>query len=200
MSLKIFLSVILGTFVGYFFLPGTIDSNIGIIVDIGLMILLFFVGIDIGKQKDTLEKVKKIGFKVLLVPVAIILGSVVGGMLGGFLLKMPLNEGGAVGSGLGWYTLSSTILLANDYVELSALAFLSNVFREVLGLVTIPLVAKYIGKLETIAVSGATAMDTSLPVISRSTDSETAIIAFVTGVICTASVPIILPIILNLKF
>lgn len=200
MSLKIFLSVILGTALGYFFLPETISSSIGIIIDIGLMVLLFFVGIDIGKQKDTLERIKKMGFKVLLVPAAVIVGSVVGGMVAGLLLKIPINEGGAVGSGQGWYTLSSTILLANNYVELSALAFLSNVFREVLGLVSIPLIAKYIGKLETIAVSGATAMDTSLPVISRSTDPETTIIAFVTGVICTASVPIVLPIILNLSF
>lgn len=200
LSVKIFLSVVLGTLVGYFFLPGTISSDMGIIIDIGLMILLFFVGIDIGKQKDILEKVKKIGFKVLLVPISVIIGSVIGGMVAGFLLKMPINEGGAVGSGLGWYTLSSTILLANDYVELSALAFLSNVFREVLGLVTIPLIAKYIGKLETVAVSGATAMDTSLPVISRSTNAETTIIAFVTGVICTASVPIILPLVLNFRF
>lgn len=200
LSLKIFLSVIAGTMVGYFFLPETVASNMGIVIDIGLMILLFFVGMDIGKQKDILEKVKRIGLKVLLVPIAVIGGSIVGGMLAGLLLKMPINEGGAVGSGLGWYTLSSTILLANDYVELSALAFLSNVFREVLGLVTIPLIGKYIGNLETVAISGATAMDTSLPVISESTNPETAIIAFVTGVICTSSVPVILPIVLNLKF
>ena len=200
MSLNIFLSVILGAITGYFFLPETMASNMGLIIDIGLMILLFFVGIDIGKQKDILEKVKEMGMKILLVPIAIIFGSVLGGMLAGLLLKMPLNEGGAVGAGLGWYSLSSTILLADGYVELSALAFLSNVFREVLGLVSIPLIAKHLGKLETVAISGATAMDTSLPVISKYTDAETTIIAFVTGVICTASVPIILPIILNFAF
>ena len=200
MSLKIFLSVILGTITGYFLLPGTMASNMGIVIDIGLMILLFFVGIDIGKQKDIFEKVKKMGLRILLVPIAIIVGSIVGGIFGAFLLKMPLNEGGAVGSGLGWYSLSSTILLADGYVELSALAFLSNVFREVLGLVSIPLIAKYLGKLETVAISGATAMDTSLPVISKYTDAETTIIAFISGVICTASVPIILPIVLNFTF
>lgn len=200
MSFKIFLSVILGTITGYFLLPGTMASNMGIVIDIGLMILLFFVGIDIGKQKDIFEKVKKMGLRILLVPIAIIVGSIIGGIFGAFLLKIPLNEGGAVGSGLGWYSLSSTILLADGYVELSALAFLSNVFREVLGLVSIPLIAKYLGKLETIAISGATAMDTSLPVISKYTDAETTIIAFISGVICTASVPIILPIVLNFTF
>ena len=200
MSFSIFAAVILGALTGYFFLPGIDASSMDSIITIGLMILLFFVGIDIGKQKDILDKIREMGFKILLVPTAIIVGSIVGGMLAGIFMKIPLNEGGAVGSGLGWYSLSSTILLKNGYVELSALAFLSNVFREVLGLISIPLIAKHLGYLETVAISGATAMDTSLPVISKSTDAETTIIAFVTGVICTASVPIILPIILKLPF
>lgn len=198
MSLRIFISVLLGIGVGYFFLPYTISSSMGIIIDIGLMILLFFVGMDIGKQKDVFGKIKKMGLRILLVPIAIIIGSVVGSILAGFLIKMPINEAGAVGAGLGWYTLSSTMLLADGYVELSALAFLSNVFREIIALITIPLIARYVGKLESVSTAGATAMDTSLPVISRATDPQTTIIAFITGVICTAAVPIILPIILKL--
>ncbi|HAE91121.1 MAG TPA: hypothetical protein DCG60_00490 [Tissierella sp.] len=198
MSLRIFISVLLGIGVGYFFLPSTISSSMGIIIDIGLMILLFFVGMDIGKQKDVFGKIKKMGLRILLLPVAIIIGSVVGSILAGILIKMPINEAGAVGAGLGWYTLSSTILLADGYVELSALAFLSNVFREIIALITIPLIARYVGKLESVSTAGATAMDTSLPVISRATDPQTTIIAFITGVICTAAVPIILPIILKL--
>lgn len=198
MSLKIFLAVILGTGVGYFFLPPNLSSSIGIIIDIGLIVLLFFVGIDIGKQKDVFTKIKKMGLKILLVPFAVIVGSIVGSIIAGILLKMPVNEAGAVGAGLGWYTLSSTMLLADGYIELSALAFLANVFREIIALISIPLIAKYIGKLEALSTAGATAMDTSLPVISAFTDPQTTIIAFITGVICTTSVPIILPIILKL--
>lgn len=198
MSLKIFLAVILGTGMGYFFLPPELSSSIGMVIDIGLMVLLFFVGIDIGKQKDVFMKIKKMGLKILLVPLAVIFGSVVGSIVAGILLKMPANEAGAVGAGLGWYTLSSTMLLADGYVELSALAFLTNVFREIIALVSIPIIAKHIGNLEAVSTAGATAMDTSLPVISASTNPQTAIIAFITGVICTSAVPIILPIILKL--
>jgi uncharacterized membrane protein YbjE (DUF340 family) len=198
MSLRIFLAVLLGTGVGYFFLSPEISSSIGIIIDIGLMLLLFFVGIDIGKQRDIFQKIKNMGLKILLVPMAVIAGSIIGSMVAGLFLKIPINQSGAIGSGLGWYSLSSTILLADGYVELSALAFLSNVFREIIALITIPLVAKYVGKLESVSVAGATAMDTCLPVIATSTDSQTAIIAFITGVICTTAVPILLPIILKL--
>lgn len=198
MSLKIFTAVLLGTGVGYFFLPATIAGSIGTMIDVGLMLLLFFVGMDIGKQKDVFEKIKEMGFKILFVPIAVIFGSIVGSIIAGLLLKMPINEAGAVGAGLGWYTLSSTILLSEGYIGLSALAFLSNVFREIIALIAIPIIAKYIGKLESVSSAGATAMDTSLPVISASTDPQTAIVAFVTGVICTTAVPIILPIVLKL--
>ena len=67
LSLKIFLSVLLGAGAGFFFLPPSFSSNIGIIIDIGLMLLLFFVGMDIGKQKDVFVKIKKMGLKILLV-------------------------------------------------------------------------------------------------------------------------------------
>lgn len=200
LSLKILLSVLIGTILGYLFLPSGLESSLGIMVDIGLMLLLFFVGIDIGKQKGIYKKIKNVGFKVLLVPFAIIIGSIGGGILSGFIFKMPINESGAIGAGLGWYTLSSTMLLAEGYTELSALAFLSNVFREVIALISIPLIAKYIGNLEAVSSAGATAMDTSLPMISTSTNAQTTVVAFITGVICTISVPIILPIVLNFKF
>lgn len=197
MSLKILLSVASGMGIGYFFLPASVNASTDIIIDIGLMLLLFFVGMDIGKHKDVLDKLKGLGFKVLLIPLVIIIGSVVGGMVAGPLIGLPYNEAGAIGSGLGWYTLSS-MMLSTYSTELSALAFLSNVVREIMALITIPLIAKYIGHFEAIAPSAATAMDTCLPVISASTDSETTIVAFITGVICTMAVPIILPIILNL--
>lgn len=197
MSLKILFSVGAGMGIGYFFLPPSVNSSTDIIIDVGLMLLLFFVGMDIGKHKDVLDKLKSMGFKVLLIPLIIIIASVVGGMLAGPFIGLPYNEAGAIGSGLGWYTLSS-MMLTNYSTELSALAFLSNVIREIIALITIPLIAKYIGYFETIGASAATAMDTCLPVISSSTDSETTIVAFITGVICTMAVPIILPIILNL--
>lgn len=197
MSLKILLFVTLGIGAGYFVLPSSFFGYTDIIIDIGLCLLLFFVGMDIGKERNIIESIKDIGIRILLIPLGIISGSILGSIIAGIVLKMPLNEAGAVGAGLGWYTLSS-MMLTNYSTELSALAFISNVIREIISLITIPVVAKYIGHLESIATCGAPAMDTALPVISKATNSETTIIAFISGVICTMSVPIILPIILKL--
>ncbi len=39
-------------------------------------------------------------------------------------------------------------------------------------------------------------MDTTLGVISKNTDSETAVLAFVSGVVCTLLVPVLVPLFL----
>lgn len=199
MSFKILLSVGIGIFLGHFLLPNSVINYTDFIIDIGLCVLLLFVGIDIGRNKSVLSKIKKMGFKILLIPIMIMIGSITGSWIGGFFLNLPFNESGAVGAGFGWYSLSS-MMLSSYSAELSALAFISNVTREILALVSIPFIAKYIGYVESIAPAGATAMDTSLPVISNSTNSKTAIISFITGVILSTAVPILVPILINIPF
>ena len=63
---------------------------------------------------------------------------------------------------------------------------------------TIPFIAKYIGRLESIAPAGATAMDTSLPIIAGATDSRTAVVSFITGVVLSLLVPVMVPLMIAL--
>jgi uncharacterized membrane protein YbjE (DUF340 family) len=125
------------------------------------------------------------------------LGSIAGSVLGGFVLGLPINESSAIGAGFGWYSLSA-IVLSKYSAEVGALAFITNVCREVFALVSIPYIARYIGKLEAIAPAGATAMDTSLPIISKATDANTAVISFITGVVLSTLVPILVPILISI--
>jgi len=175
-----------------FFVPEQYYDVTDVLLMIGLCLLLFFVGIDIGKNKNVFQDIKKTGILFFLVPIGIVIGSLIGAIVGGYLLGYPINESGAIGSGLGWYTLSA-IIIAPYSAELSVLAFLSNVVREILAIALIPLVAKYIGYVQAIAPSGATAMDTTLPIVSKNTNSETAILSFSTGLILSILVPILVP-------
>lgn len=197
MSVSIIFSVIIGILAGYLFKEQELISYSDYFIDFGLCVLLLLVGIDIGKNKDVLKKIKEIGFNFLLVPLLIIIGSIIGSALGGAIVGLSFNESSAVGAGLGWYTLSSMLLI--DYSsELSAIAFTSNVIREIIAIISVPIIAKYIGYIESIAPCGATAMDTSLPIISKSTDTITTVIAFITGIILSFSVPILVPILISL--
>lgn len=197
MSISIIVAVVLGILAGLFVFPQGFSQYIGIIIDIGLCLLLFFVGMDIGRNKEIFKQIKQNGYKILLVPVAVGLGSIVGSMLGGFVLGLPVNESSAIGAGFGWYTLSA-IELTKYNVETGALAFITNVCRELFALISIPYIAKYIGKLEAIAPAGATAMDTALPVISKATDSNTAVVSFITGVVLSTLVPILVPLLISI--
>jgi uncharacterized membrane protein YbjE (DUF340 family) len=196
LTFKIILAVVLGIFTGKFFA----GDSVGIItnfMDIGLCALLFFVGIDIGKNKDVISQIKEIGIKAISTPILVAFGSIIGAVVCGLIFGYNVNESAAIGAGFGWYSLSA-IIIAPYSSELSALSFMTNVSREILAIMSIPLVAKYIGFNEAVAPAGATAMDTTLPIISKATDGKTAIIAFVTGLILSILVPILVPIFIGL--
>ena len=191
MTFKIILAVVIGTVVGLF-VPAEWYGTTDTMLTIGLCLLLFFVGIDIGKNKNVFQDIKRTGALFFIVPIGVAMGSLIGAIAMGYLLGYPLNESGAIGSGLGWYTLSS-IIIAPYSSELSVLAFLTNVMREVFAIAIIPIIATRVGFIEAIAPAGATAMDTTLPIISRNTSSETAILSFSTGLILSTLVPILVP-------
>ncbi len=196
MSLHILLSVALGIGFGYFIAPEMISQNIDAFIDIGLCLLLFFVGIDIGRNKEIFDDIKGYGFKIVLIPFMIVLGTLVGSLISSFIINISIFEAAAVGAGLGWYSLSA-IELSKYSAELGTLAFLTNVSREIIAIIAMPLIANNIGNLETIAAAAATSMDTALPVITKSTNSSVSIIAFFSGLILTALVPVLVPLLIS---
>lgn len=189
MSISLLLAIALGILAGLFVFPESVYEITGTFVDLGLCMLLLVVGIDLGKNKDVFKKLKAIGYKALMVPIMVALGSIVGGMIGGAILGFTVPEGGALGAGFGWYSLSA-VLLSEYSSELGATAFMANVFRELITLMIVPFVAKYIGYLEAVSTGGATTMDTTLPIIAKSTDSETAMVSFISGMILTMLTPV----------
>ncbi|MBC7959218.1 MAG: lysine exporter LysO family protein [Vallitaleaceae bacterium] len=197
MSILIVLTVVIGIVTGAAIYPSEWLFATDTIMDFGLCLLLLLVGIDIGQQKNGFSEIKKMGLSLLIVPIMIAIGTLFGSVVGGYFLGLPLNEASAVGAGLGWYSLSSVILM--DYsAHTSALAFITNVLRELIAILTIPFVARFIGFMEAVAPCGATAMDTSLPIITKFTDSKTAILAFSSGAILSTSVPVLVSFFISL--
>lgn len=190
MTKKILISVTFGAIIGFLFIPETFLKYIGTIMDFGLCALLFFVGIDLGRNKEIFVQMREIGLKVIALPLIVALGSIVGAILAGMFFGYSASQSAAVGSGFAWYTLSP-IIISPYSPELSAVAFLANVTREVAAILFIPVVAQKIGYLEAVSMTGAAGMDTLLPVVSKATDSRTAIICFINGVVLTMLVPIL---------
>lgn|SRR5690554_833906 len=198
MTLSIIVAITMGIMFGIFVLPESFIDIADQGVNLGLCIMLFFVGIDIGRNKEVFHRIKKMGWKVVLIPISIAIGSIVGAGAISFAVNLNVWEAAAVGAGMGWYSLSAVILDQLHSTQLGAIGFLSNVLREVLAIIIMPLVARYTKDLYTIAPAGATAMDTTLPIIARCTTPEIAILAFISGVILSMMIPFLVPFFIQL--
>ena len=189
-------TVIVGILLGYF-TKSYINFDISLLIQFGLYLLLFFIGIDIGKNDNILNDLKKLNKKVLFLPFITIISSLAGGAVASILLSLSVGESVAISAGMGWYSFSA-IELSKISVELGGIAFLSNIFRELLAIFLIPIIAKKIGSFESVSVAGATAMDSVLPIINRSNPAEISIISFYSGLVISIVVPILIPILVNI--
>ena len=189
-------AVIVGILLGYF-TKSYINFDISLLIQFGLYLLLFFIGIDIGKNDNILNDLKKINKKVLFLPFITIISSLAGGAVASILLSLSVGESVAISAGMGWYSFSA-IELSKVSVELGGIAFLSNIFRELLAIFLIPVIAKKIGSFESVSIAGATAMDSVLPIINKSNPAEISIISFYSGLVISIVVPILIPILVNI--
>ncbi|MBI9057680.1 MAG: lysine exporter LysO family protein [Labilibaculum sp.] len=178
------------------FLPESIlDSDFSIYA---LYLLMFLVGIGIGTDRSSWKVIREVNIKIVLVPLSVIVGSLLGvSAFSFFLSDINFGEAMAVGAGFGYYSLSSVMITEFHSETLGVIALLSNIIREILTLLATPLFVKFFGKLAGIASGGATAMDTTLPIIVRYSGKEYAIIAVFSGIVLTVLVPVIVPLILE---
>ena len=136
MSLAILIVLVLGIGAG-FILPENISAMIDSASSYMLLILLFSVGIDMGLNKEVFTRIKELGFKILLIPFGVVVGSLCGGFLTALLTQMPLKEGLAISAGLGWYSLSGILITEAGNPVAGTISFLANVFREMLTFIVV---------------------------------------------------------------
>lgn len=197
MLLTIFIPVALGIISGFLFLPDGFINASGTIIVVGLSILLFFVGIDLGTEGTIVQNFKMAGWRVILFPFIMIIGTYIGSVVAGPLVGITAKDALCVASGFGWYTLAPA-MLAEYSIEISAISFMHNVMRELIGLLLLPIVAKKIGHIESTGLVGAGSMDVCLPIIVRTTSGNMAVYAFIIGVVLSFSVPVMVSFMMGL--
>ena len=151
-----------------------------------LYALMFLVGISIGSDKKALQALKQQNLKIILVPLATLIGSA---LISFALSDRSITDCLAVGSGFGYYSLSSIFITQYKVAELGTIALVSNIMRELLALLAAPLLIRYFGKLAPISVGGATTADTTLPIITKFCGKEFVIISIIHGITVDLSVP-----------
>lgn len=154
-----------------------------------LCALMFAVGFSIGHQPDTIKQFRRIHSRVLFLPLFTIVGTWFGAVVASLFSGLSLTEMLAVSSGFGYYSLSSILITEYKGIELGTIALLANIFREILALLLAPLMVKYFGRLAPIAAGGATTMDTTFPIIVRTSGKEFSVVSVYHGFIMDFSVP-----------
>ena len=155
-----------------------------------LYALMFCVGISIGSDTKTLKSFRSVNPRLMMLPIMTIVGSLAGTAAASALLPhRHLFDCLAIGSGFGYYSLSSIFITEYRGAELGTIALLANIMREILTLLCAPLLAKYFGKLAPISMGGATTMDTTLPIITRTSGQDYVIVSIFHGFCVDFSVP-----------
>jgi uncharacterized membrane protein YbjE (DUF340 family) len=174
-------------------LPAVVYANLDTLIMVMLCGRLFVIGLDMSQGRTALAQVRRIGWKMVLLPVFIAGGSILGALVAGILMSMDPGDAMAIGAGFGWYSLSGVMLTGLVGAQIGTMALLSNVFRELLSIIIMPLVVRYFGKLAAVAPGGATTMDTTLPIVVRYAGSEMSVISFVSGFTLSMLVIVLVP-------
>lgn len=151
---------------------------------------MFSVGLSIGNDSQTLKNFRALNPRLVFLPVATILGTLAAAALVSLLLPhRSMADCMAVGSGMGYYSLSSIFITEYKGPELGTVALLSNIFREIMTLLGAPLLVRWFGNLAPISSGGATTMDTTLPIITRCSGQQFVIVSIFHGFVTDFSVP-----------
>ncbi|MDF2686972.1 MAG: putative rane protein [Clostridia bacterium] len=198
MILTAIISLILGIICGQFFFSDDIIKIFSYIADYALYITMFSVGISVGLNSSVFSKIRQYHFKILLIPMGIVIGTLIGGALCSILLNEKLTVSLAITSGMGWYSLSGVLITDLVGADAGAIAFLSNLMREIISFIIIPPIAINLNHYTAIAPAGATSEDTTLPVLIKYANTEIVIVAVINGVVCSALVPLLINMFLTL--
>lgn len=188
-SLVILAFFVIGLFCGYFHLLPTevADSSVSFVA---LCALIFCVGVSIGCDAEVLHTLRHTTPRLLFLPLCTLAGTLAGCFAVSLLLpQVGITDSLAIGSGVGYYSLSSIFITKYWGAALGTVALLANIVRELLTLLASPLLVRWFGPLAPISVGGATSMDTTLPIITRYSGKDFATLSVFHGFCMDFSVP-----------
>lgn len=187
-------SIVSGVIIGYFLFP---DNNLIYVLDYlltgSLIILYMSVGLSLGCNINVFRYIKILGFRVVYISIAILIGSITGGAISGIVLKLPPHISIISASGMSYYSLTGAYMTQVYGIETGTYGFIVNVMREFFTVLLLPFLIK-ISTGSPIAGGAAGNMDTMLVPVTKFVGVEIGLVTLITGVILTFTVPFMLPI------
>ncbi len=177
---------------GYVLLSDLPHQLLDTTLTISLVFLYTGVGVSIGSNKEVFSYIKKLGLRIIFMPLCIFTGCLLGGLVSGLILKVPLSWSSLSASGMGYYSLTGAFLTENLGIEAGTYGFIVNVSRDVFTVLLLP-VLSHISKGSPIASGAAGCMDTMLVPVTKAVGPHLGMVALISGTILTVVVPLWLP-------
>lgn len=178
---------IAGMILGYFKLVA--DTYVRDLSFIVLCVMLFCVGYGLGSKPHIIRRFKTLNPRLALLPIATIVGTLLACAALSLFMDYSMPSILAIGSGFGYYSLSSILISQNLGAELGTIALLCNIVRELITLLGAPVLAVIFGKLAPISAGGATTGDSTLPIIMGTLGEDFVLVSMFHGFLVDFSVP-----------
>lgn len=156
-----------------------------------LLIFMFLIGLDLAHSP--LDK-SWINWKILLVPVGAIIGSLLGACFSLLITQnIALKDLIMLSQGYGFYSMTGIVITELRNAELGSIALMNDLFREIIAILLMYILGwKY--PRSAIAAAGATSMDATLPMVKQACGNEFIPHAMVSGFILSILAPIVVSI------
>lgn len=190
-------SICAGIVIGYLCLDASSEAIRSKLLYGTLVVLYTGVGVGMGSNKSVFRYLKDLGLKVVLLALAVLFGSIGGGVLAGMIAGVPLSISLVAASGMGYYSMTGAFMTQNLGAEAGIYGFMINVMRDFFTVLLLPILIR-ISKGSPSASGAAGNMDTMLVPIVKLQGQEIGLVAMVVGVLTSLSVPFLQPLLLSL--
>lgn len=162
-----------------------------------LWALMGLVGLSTGSNPRLVTVMRGLRPAIIAVPVVSVIATLAAGAAVGALCGLGAPDGATAVSGMGYYSLSSMIisdLRADDMgaaaaISLAAIALMSNLAREILSFILVPLLGRRIGVYAASSMCGVTSMDVTLPTLAATFGPGAVPVALVNGILLEVTTP-----------
>ncbi|CAM4314132.1 lysine exporter LysO family protein [Acinetobacter pragensis] len=164
-----------------------LDINVHVSTWNLLLAFMFLIGLDLAYSP--LDR-SWLNWKILLVPLACIVGSILGALAVSLTISdIMLKDLLMLSQGYGFYSMTGIVVTELKNAHLGSIALINDLFREIFSILFMYLIGWRYPR-SAISAAGATAMDVTLPMVKQSCGNDFIPHAMVSGFVLSILAPI----------
>ncbi|AXY56561.1 lysine exporter LysO family protein [Acinetobacter chinensis] len=153
-----------------------------------LLVYMLLIGLDLAYSP--LDR-SWLNWKILLVPVGCIIGSIIGALAASLLISnISIQDLIMLSQGYGFYSMTGIVVTELKNAQLGSIALINDLFREIFAILFMYIIGWRYPR-SAISAAGATAMDVTLPMVKQACGNDFIPHAMVSGFILSVLAPIV---------